>query len=152
MAYANHVDYSSFSAGALVVPWNEVNLASRHQPNVFVGKGGHASYPQAGETRVGLHSEEHRGGIPFSLIGKVDYLPRAGSLSANDWLIYPGHWGSPDLDDYPTSTASCANPVGDSGAPRGPIYLDATRRIWASAAVGRGTRWLDPWAWEQSSK
>lgn len=153
IAYANHVDFSDFTDGFKVARWDEANLADGRHPNVFVGLGGHASYPNVGKSEVGLSrltaTEEHRRGTVRPLLGKVEYLPRTSSLTNSSWLMYPGHWGSPSLGNYPTSTTACSNPIGDDGAPRGPVYLDATRAIRSPQSLGRSIRWLDPWGWVQ---
>ena len=151
IAYAQHVDFSIGINGFEVVRWDEAQLSDSRHPNVFVGLGGHASYPEEGVkdvfTATGYLPERHAGGSARSLSGKVEYLPRTSLVNANDWLMYPGRWGSPSLKNYPTSTRRCSRSNSGDGAPRGPVYLDSTLTL--SQSVGRSARWLNPWEWVQ---
>ena len=91
---------------------------------VYVGLGGHASYPQPGATWWPAYAYEyHRGNgekfIPDS--DNVHYLPRVGNDNAPDWLRYSGRWGDEDLKND-----GVGNTDGDT-APRGPAFLDLER-------------------------
>jgi hypothetical protein len=150
IAYAQHLNPK-------LIPWNQVSLQENSSHSkVFVGLGGHASYPNSGITNVRVPvlnvrredrvdkpsksttiatlPELHRGGIsPVSLQGKIEYLPHVSQHNSNHWLFYSGHWGHPKLAGM------------GSNAPKGPLYLDTN--ISYKESVGRGVRWLDPWAW-----
>jgi hypothetical protein len=138
VAYAQHLK-------AKVIPWNQVSLENISHPKVFVGVGGHASYPNSGIedviTLIGTLPEDHRGeNIPVSLTGKIEYLPHVSQLNSKHWLLYSGYWGRKNLDGG-------VNPYDGDSAPRGPLYLDTTYSYKESS--GRGVRWLDPWAWSR---
>lgn len=150
-AYANHTFSKSYSLGEL-----EIETDAGQHPRVYVGLGGHASYPISDETRHTTldtidpsvegygQIENHSGQNRWSSQGYVEYLPHIGRLgvsNANYWLVYPGNWGNPDLDGDGSRTD------GD-GAPNGPVFLEVS--LNKSADDDRGIRWLDPWAWESS--
>jgi len=112
-------------------------------PYLYVGRGGHASYFQAGEReyRVGLDKfvEEFNGRLPAAE-SRVILLSRVteARVSGQGWLVYPGNWGQPDLPDAPGEGNDDA---GDSG-PVGPVF--AGPRLGELQA---GARWLDPLHW-----
>lgn len=151
MAQHRRIGLFSFVApGAEVIAWNDTRLQfTDSHPNVFVGLGGHASYPDAppapGYTNVytplGRYPEYHRGNLPLpSSALSVSVLPRVGNLGIENananapfsWLLYPGHWGDEDLNNI-------GNPIDGDSAPNGPVFLDT--------GFARGGRWIDPWAW-----
>lgn len=146
VAYAQHVSVSNLSDyGGQTLDWEYVEREG-NRPKVYVGLGGHASYPFPGVTDVGTtitryKKEFHKGDYviynPSS--DDVKYLPRAGSIDKNDvannWLLYPGKWGVPDLNGDGVTV------LGDS-APRGPMFLDTALNV---TTTGAGARWLDPW-------
>jgi hypothetical protein len=139
MAFAQHIFKPK------VIPWSQLEFINKSdRPKVFVGLGGHASYPHAGITKVAGIPEEHRGGSPpVFLHGKVEYLLRTDRANARHWLLYPGRWGHPDFNRQPDPLD---NWDGDS-APRGPLFLD-TKYSYKDSS-GRGLRWLDPWQWSR---
>ncbi len=107
-------------------------------PEVYVGLGGHASYPNP-DTYDGRGTlwrvEKHRGQkTPWLAQGRVEYLPRVGYLNANHWLLFSGRWGDPELGGL------------GSSAPHGPLFLEVSLTGRGDSNVGR--RWLNPWDWE----
>ncbi|MEM9681200.1 MAG: hypothetical protein AAF901_12830, partial [Bacteroidota bacterium] len=157
VAFSQHVRVSNLAIGGLIglrdeeggiiVPWelldiNDDNNESFNQSfNVYVGLGGHASYPFPGITtftRVkdgipipfSIAPEFHKGDyITFNENIALEKLPRVGSEDIKNtypWLLYPGKWGD------------------DKTAPRGPLFLKTGT---ATSPENRGQRWLDPWAW-----
>ncbi len=147
IAYAQHEQHAVPASlpnlrGGVLVTYPQTSLG----PNVFFGRGGHASYPQSGtspwfalEIRSGnstliegnLFDEDHRIGGEF--FGHEDYLidflpaaPLSESSAQDGWLMYPGRWGQIDLPDN--------NFFGAGGTgPTGPLYRP-------------DDRWYDPWA------
>jgi hypothetical protein len=146
MTFAQHngasVLRTSFISNGTTVSWSNLDRTG-DQAKVYVGLGGHASYPNAGETSLltpfGFKVEEHRGTVSFNPSPtQVHYLPRAGSVNSPDWLLYSGRWGDPDLNGFGFLTP------GDS-APRSPIFLDTIQAVTGNSEAG--LRWLDPWDW-----
>lgn len=135
VAYAQHIKSAVPGiAGGIAIPWWRLNTWEG-RPRVYVGLGGHASYPHAGETSWLGAMESHRGDGHIFLQYPVIPLPRAGDLEADsewDWLLYPGHWGRLDIGGILG--------VGDDGPP-GPVFLDI------ATGFPPGLRWFDPWAW-----
>lgn len=136
------------------------------QPSVYVGLGGHASYPdnsltdykienpdQIGSTKYLTGREYHRGGKEVNLRGKVEYLPRVGQginakeLKGKDWLLYPGTWGNPNA-----CSTKLPLDIGCPSAPRSPVFLDLKFVALGSKSEGLGQRWLDPWEWSKEFK
>ena len=130
------------------VEWNDLNRKDSH-PMVYVGLGGHASYPKPGETDW-PPIESHRGNgekfIPKD--DQVHYLPRVGNDSAPDWLRYPGHWGVLDLPGGETKIAGIS--FGGNDGPRGPVFQDFDINF-GKESTGRAERWLDPWAFAKDT-
>lgn len=114
-------------------------------PKVYVGLGGHASYPFPGlsdvATPLGKEPEFHKGDYQVFIPSpeQVHYLPRAGAIKSlqdeNAWLLYPGSWGESGF-------------IPGNNAPRGPMFLATVAAPYNPAL---GDRWLDPWAWSLSS-
>jgi WD40 repeat protein len=150
--------------------YNVTNVAQNptktqiYQPVVYVGLGGHASYPdggstnykienpnQIGSTSHGTGIEYHRGGNDINLRGKVEYLPPVGKginakeLQGKEWLLYPGTWGNPKK----CSNTTWLN-VGCPSAPQGPVFMDVKLVGIGSRSEGLGQRWLDPWEWSKN--
>ena len=117
--------------GGEKVDWNDV-LKTGSRVNVYVGRGGHSSYPSPGIYNWPM-SEVHGNDERIKDV-QIEYLPRVTSQSSPNWLRYPGFWGSPDLDGMHEP----ANLQGDN-APLGPVFL--------SSGFDSGTRWLNPWKW-----
>ncbi len=144
MAFAQHIRFGS-SPGGVTVPWDRLNRLldadgrQGDRTHVFVGLGGHATYPGPGETQWAFDSEVHNGdfaaaqGRETDRNVQVDLLNRAGDDDAPEWLLYPGYWGVQGLGEGCTFGA-----FGRSG-PRGPMYL--------SCGFDPGQRWLNPWQW-----
>ncbi|TBR57653.1 hypothetical protein B4U84_16860 [Westiellopsis prolifica IICB1] len=123
-----------------------------NHPEVYVGLGGHASYPNPDETNWTTlpdrkleipntrRSESHRGTNLWQSQGHVEYLPRvSNSLNTkHSWLLYSGCWGLPDLDGDGSG-------IDGDAAPRGPAFLEVTLTGRGDGNVG--LRWLDPWKW-----
>jgi hypothetical protein len=177
MAFSQHVKYISSNTpwkGGQEVKWKDLMIdssrqykdgvvtSSKHKPMVWVGLGGHASYPYPGSTQwqqinpgslwrcsplINLGCTEHHSGqISYNNMyfeSSVEYLPRVGSGVKNEggeapeWLLYSGTWGDPDKGD----------PAKD--APRGPVFQDLELTGIISDSAGQGLRWLDPWAWSK---
>ncbi|NES43098.1 hypothetical protein [Moorena sp. SIO2C4] len=160
VAYAQHTQLFGYIGanfdktldGGQEVPWEHV-LRNGSQPHVYVGLGGHASYPFPGQTRwpdvygyINKNMEYHRGdGIESS--PTVEYLPRVGQgyvgsadnlTSAKDlapsWLLFPGRWGQQDVG------VAFRNSDGNDG-PLGPVFQ--------SLGFDPGERWLAPWSWAE---
>jgi hypothetical protein len=140
VAYSQHVRVGGFGGGQ-VVPWDPAWT----RPHVYVGLGGHASYPQAGTTCLSVFSisdpvrpEVHEGGVVLDA-ARVVRLPRVGELEPGpgpwQWLVFPGKWGR-------------VTGVAGGDGPHGPVFLERTLEILSTDPVGR--RWLDPWAWAAS--
>lgn len=144
--YANHL-------GSIDVDWSEETTIDSTRPSVYVGLGGHASYPnpdvtyhltlpsepREGELLIETNRPEfHNGGIRWDARGKTEYIGRAGDFSSDSWLLFPGRWGDPDLDNDGSA-------IDGDAAPYGPIFLDTEYNVNQSA--GRGERWLFPWEW-----
>ena len=133
--------------GGVLVPWWAANLQETH-PLIYVGLGGHASYPEAGQTSwprllpgppfLGTALEFHFGAVP-PLPHRAIYLPPVGagpvSPQVPDWLLFPGTWGVADLDGD-------GNPFDGDGGPRGPVFQKP-----GIGLLPHGQRWLDPWSW-----
>ncbi|MEA5620007.1 ScyD/ScyE family protein [Cronbergia sp. UHCC 0137] len=135
-AFSQHIRVPGFEDGGITVPWNLLDR-NGDNTNVYVGLGGHASYPFAGitaylrnPTLIPRVPEIHKGDlITFDNLS-VQYLPQAGNASLPEqfpWLLYPGKWGD------------------DDSAPRGPLFLSTA----PSLANHPGLRWINPWAWSQ---
>jgi hypothetical protein len=162
--------------GGQVVEWSNLKLrvtnvaqnptkTQIYQPVVYVGLGGHASYPDGSSTNYKIENpnqigstshrwtgiEYHRGGNDINLRGKVEYLPRVGKgintkeLQGKEWLLYPGTWGNPKK----CSNTTWLN-VGCPSAPQGPVFMDVKLVGIGSRSVGLGQRWLDPWEWSKN--
>ena len=142
VAYAQHERVAG-ALGSLIdigdggdrAAWQNLAIVDGTRPPVFVGQGGHASYPVAGVSYWPL-PESHLGGFVQSDVTTV-YLPRLGAIDPDgaddhtwDWLVYPGRWGRKDIGGLLA--------VGDDGPP-GPVFL--------AGGFAPGTRWLDPWTW-----
>ena len=118
--------------GGETVCWPLVELNAGGGPLVFVGLGGHASYPESGMTfwvtpalPDPIRPEYHRGFLPV-VTAPAQYLGRVGGEAAANWLLYPGTWG-----------ANVSGP--GNAAPSGPAFQPH--------GDARGLRWLDPWDW-----
>ena len=119
-------------------------------PSVYVGLGGHASYPFPGitswseppfddlkyednlELHKGYFSDEESTLTGTPTNEPVYYLPHGGTLDLNHdykWLLYSGEWGE------------------DGKAPRGLIFQDVD--VGHPRNSGIGDRWLDPWEWSK---
>ncbi|MBD2138357.1 hypothetical protein H6F32_12305 [Anabaena sp. FACHB-1237] len=134
--------------GGQTVLWQALEL-EKGRPKVYVGLGGHASYPYRGTTLWKLPSQKkivefHRGNLanPFDSQGRIQYLSRIGNPIAPDWLRYPGYWGRQNILNKNDGND------GDDG-PRGPVFLDLSI-INLMRSTGRGERWLDPWEWSKN--
>jgi hypothetical protein len=136
------------------------------QPMIYVGLGGHGSYPsgtstnfeiqhpdQVGSTKYLTGIEFHRGGNASNLRGNVEYLPRVGqgfkadAMIGKEWLLYPGTWGDPKQCDAAVVIGAsffCPN------APRGPVFQDLKLVISGEKNDGLAQRWLDPWEWSSN--
>lgn len=147
VAFSQHVTFAGYGGGQKI-PWREVENQVNHHPEVYVGLGGHASYPQEGCSKWPTGIEYHNGGKEVN-VSQVILLPRAGNAISTGvwtinepwaWLLYSGHWGDP---------RQCTNNFGSCGsAPRGPIFLDSDIANLFSSS-GRGERWIDPWSWAE---
>ena len=159
VAFSQHIEFGGVGGG-VTIPWKfvEHDEQDSNRPKVYVGLGGHASYPFPGITKwvtpSGIKQEFHKGDLsvfkPTS--DQVQYLPRAGSLDLNNinninseknWLLYPGTWGSPDLDND-------GSPFDSDAAPRGPFFLDIDLNLSPTSGSGAGERWLNPWEWSSN--
>lgn len=132
--------------GGQIVPWENLTRTG-NQPHVFVGLGGHASYPNSGITNwpnpdISAISnpqvpEYHRGNYT-SIEPPVQYLPRVGSGpdsedgNVPEWLLFPGKWG--EQNEGETAILSFGN-----DGPPGPVFQEQGFEV--------GLRWLDPWLW-----
>jgi len=131
IAFGQHAKISFVEDGGETVPWELVDLDPQGRPTVFVGLGGHASYPDSAVDTYGAYDEDHRGGKRV-VADKVIELPLATVKGVPNWLLYQGHWGAAELDtDCPF--------FGTAIAPRGPLYIES--------GFAPGQRWLDPWSW-----
>ena len=167
VAFGEHIFLVSefISEGGEIFEWTELvkdnnilfstNLGSRNdilaQPNVFVGLGGHASYPKSDISELSICTkftiptsidprceEKHRGGKIYnlhdnlSLISSsdpksrevVEYLPRVGVEKIEDL-------GDKSWLLYPGTWGNPKNcttklllDIGCPSAPRGPVFLD----------------------------
>lgn len=139
VAYSQHL--SSPLSGSVVLPFGNTIERDGTHPKVYVGLGGHASYPFPGlsdvPTILGKEPEFHKGDYKVFKPSpeQVHYLPRAGSIKTlqdeNAWLLYPGTWGESSF-------------LPGTNAPHGPMFL-AT--VAAPLNPALGDRWLDPWTW-----
>lgn len=146
VAFAQHVAVSALGGGGQKISWVQVEKSDSH-PKVYVGLGGHASYPEAGCSKWSTGREYHNGGRVIS--PNVVLLPRVGDATPENvrdlgspwaWLLYPGRWGDPKQCD---NTADGF--VGCPDAPRGPVFQDLDIETFRNTGPGR--RWLDPWGW-----
>jgi hypothetical protein len=182
IAFAQHVSFAEVWKGGQVVEWSKLNFRTGddiyhvtnvaqnptktqiYQPMVYVGLGGHASYPDGRSTNYDIKNPEqigstshlwtgieyHRGGNDINIKGKVEYLPRVGKgintkeIQGKEWLLYPGTWGNPK---------NCSTKWLDFGCPsahQGPVFIDVKLVGIGSRSVGLGKRWLDPWEWSKN--
>ncbi|MCU7242002.1 MAG: hypothetical protein NT917_02240 [Microcystis aeruginosa WS75] len=182
IAFAQHVSFAEVWKGGQVVEWSKLNFRTGddiyhvtnvaqnptktqiYQPMVYVGLGGHASYPDGRSTNYDIKNPEqigstshlwtgieyHRGGNDINIKGKVEYLPRVGKgintkeIQRKEWLLYPGTWGNPK---------NCSTKWLDFGCPsahQGPVFIDVKLVGIGSRSVGLGKRWLDPWEWSKN--
>ncbi len=147
MALSQHVHIaiaaglSTSADGGAVRPWLELNQTATHA-DLYIGLGGHATYFDAGETdwfdvdRDIFHDgiEMHLGnGTDVNTTAIVQYVPRAGELEPEHWMLYPGRWGNSNIGGLLE--------LGDS-APRGPVFSS-----YAIPTNELGLWWFDPWAW-----
>ncbi|MCU0524971.1 MAG: VWD domain-containing protein [Elainella sp. Prado103] len=153
VAFAQHVAFSFFGGGGQKIPWAQVEKTNNH-PEVYVGLGGHASYPKAGcsewpnvasNSPFKYYNEYHNGGKPVHTW--VINLPRVKEIPLEEWhpskpwawLLYPGFWGEPN------QCTDNAGGIGCPSAPRGPVFLDLDIELVQNSGSGR--RWVDPWGW-----
>ncbi|HLD32555.1 MAG TPA: NPP1 family protein, partial [Candidatus Peribacteraceae bacterium] len=134
---ANNISNHPETDGGELSTWQSLEKIGTH-PRLFVGLGGHALYFHPGKTIweiAGFDSEDHSGdGIIYESAGNVHYISRVGAINMDSdysWLLYSGYWGDDDLFGN--------KEFGDT-APRGPIFV--------SSGFPEGTRWLDPWIWD----
>ncbi len=124
--------------GGQKADWSAAITRGTTHPSLYVGLGGHATYFAPEEKGywvpfdpLTIYDEEHWGdgtSVGFGdNVNTITYLDRAPSLSGdvNDWALFPGRWGQPDL------TGANSGVDGDDG-PRGPVFQE---------------RWADPWKW-----
>jgi len=146
------------SSGVAEVSWEEIQMKNlthgqdKNSFNVYVGLGGHASFPSPGRTKYfnpGVYSdlvlrntEFHQGDL-CNVLPQVEVLPHLGTITSEnydsyDWLLFPGKWG--------------VKTQGDEGnPPRGPAFLEASlydREFGDDNELG--LRWSDPWRWSDS--
>ena len=147
VAFSQHVSVFGFS-GAQTVLWEAVDKENSTHPKVYVGLGGHASYPfrgitgwsDPGSAGIGTNLEFHKGDFPTVFQASPDQvvvLPRVGDIEKDElktseqaWLLYPGKWG------------------GDSTSPRGPIFQEVDYDFGFDDG-NAGLRWLNPWKWSE---
>ena len=136
---AQHVsvgDIADKADGGVIVDFQSLNKTDDNI-HIYVGLGGHACYPEKGETSWLGSIESHDGdGVIFQSQNKVRYIPRVGELqqdSEYSWLLYSGYWGDKNLEQVPVP--------GDT-APRGPIY--------SASGLPVGMRWNNPWDWSMN--
>jgi von Willebrand factor type D domain len=153
IAFAQHVAVSLgiskglASKGVQKISWESYQEKSGSRPMVWVGLGGHASYPKAGCSSWETGDEHHEGGKQLSE-ARIIYLPPLGNAITTEWsidqqwawLLYPGTWGNPQ---------TCKAKFGGCDVPRGPVFLDTDVKNFYESA-GRGERWIDPWKWASS--
>ncbi|NES17956.1 MAG: hypothetical protein F6K41_03295 [Symploca sp. SIO3E6] len=168
VAFSQHVKFIEYDT-SYTVPWDLVDNKSNH-PSVYVGLGGHASFPFAGITEWVTGQELHKGDLdlapfkPFD-VNQVHYLERAGKLNLeheHNWLLYSGRWGDNQRDNqrdnrnYPQAWENDEEDEEDEksggSAPRGPMFLDTSsykvRYLFnPEITPGLGERWFDPWNW-----
>lgn len=149
VAYSQHEYLPTgvgLAPGGVCVPWAEVwrNPSTGgddlYRPYVFVGRGGHASYPRRGSTVWYVpvpYVEAHFGGVVVDNVAAIP-LPRLGRMLPEDlhwaWLRYPGRWGRTNIN---------ADWVAGNDGPPGPVFLSL-------GAQSYGIRWLTPWAWQST--
>ena len=136
IAYAQHAKVFALSDGGETVAWEDAFVQNKANgvgisPIVYVGLGGHASYPYPGATKVGLEKEVHRGDYT-QVTPSVEFLERASSEQSPSWLRFPGRWGleNAGVDGFFSR--------GDDG-PRGPVFQEL--------GFEAGERWFNPWGW-----
>lgn len=137
--------------GGDVVDWSQL-YRTDSRPHVFAGLGGHASYAIPNITpwlNGNLEYHSGNGDVFAATAPQVQYLPRAASSAASDWLRFPGRWGVYDLDGDGDPVFS---PPGDNG-PKGPVFQSLAVGVVTGESglreVEHGTRWNDPWAWSE---
>jgi hypothetical protein len=156
IAYAQHAEIAGTifdhpqADGGDTIAWDRAILSDSTRPNVFVGLGGHASYPFPGQTAwrrslLSTTTEYHRGNESTfdPMPDQVEYLPRVGTKRVADWQLYPGLWGRTN-DGTPTRDSD-----GDD-APLGPVFIDPFAEVFCllcNEQPDYGQRWLRPWAW-----
>jgi len=143
IGYSQHVRFKPLYSGGVIIPWEELmgHDSEMSHPPVYVGLGGHASYPCPGTTPwvtpIGSRPEVHDG-TNVLMDYEIVILPRVGHLETDntwDWLLYPGHWGNVDIDVPGMDIGP-----GDNGPP-GPLFLEK------ETGFGLGLKWFDPWQW-----
>lgn len=186
VAFGEHIFLVSefVSDGGEIIEWTRLvndnnilfssNLGSRNdilaQPNVFVGLGGHASYPKSDISELSICTkftiptsidprceEKHRGGKIYnlhdnlSLISSsdpksrevVEYLPRVGVAKIEDL-------GDKSWLLYPGTWGNPKNcttklllDIGCPSAPRGPVFLDLKKISGISQPISKiaGITW-----------
>ena len=117
VAFSQHVK-SVGSTGGFTVHWDALDWDSsdidKKNPNVYVGLGGHATFPFKGVTRwrtptirpLEPNVEVHKGDLASDTNPTIIHIPHIDSKNwvdinsvlkdednVNDWLLYPGKWG-----------------------------------------------------------
>ena len=121
-------------AASEILSWDHVDRSDT-QPHVYVGLGGHASYPFVGVSDVltpdGFIKEAHDGDqLTFTPDDdQVHFVPNISTSDTPEWLLYPGYLGNPALE-----------------APRGPVFLGRFQLGANGQPIGStfGERYLDP--------
>ncbi|MEQ9671950.1 hypothetical protein [Coleofasciculus sp. G2-EDA-02] len=152
VAFSQHVSTSG-SYGGMIVPLDLLDRPKSDEKkfNVYVGLGGHASYPFQGITgwrypyiAGSANREFHKGDLKvcgsgisanvevLSHVGRFSSTPDSQDYQKYAWLLFPGLWGN------------------DGSAPRGPLFLDSnTYDFDIRKDEGLGVRWFNPWGWAQ---
>ena len=145
VAYGQHVQIPFADGGGELLTWGETLRDNTTHPNVFVGLGGHASYPSSGISPVFGLDEFHRGNASTFFPSEADvvHLERVGDGLVPDWQLYPGTWGNQD-EGVPSSILGF--PLGGDDGIQGPVFLNT----FLGATKRHGERWIDPWDWADS--
>ena len=153
VAFNQHVEFGGFIGstytnewdGGATYRWDYLDFDKyTGRPKVYVGLGGHASYPKQGQTNWFPSNLELHWGTGTRIAPNVQYLPRVGDGyigdeiyaedgKAQEWLLFPGKWGEQNK----------GKPFlgGGNNGPEGPVFQSLSQ--YPSKP---GERWLDPWS------